>query len=169
MEIETELTNNNIIYSDTYPKTTITNSTETTSNGLQDSFYSPYQSIVVQDVNFEYNDNMYTKRRKREKEDEEEEEDEDEAPYKFYKHTHKQPETRDLPSCRVVKVQFRDKLIAEGKVLLRESWGIQVMITEENPDLKEVPKGSKWWTKWTGRCSPVYSVPIVEAVHSVQT
>jgi len=68
-----------------------------------------------------------------------------------------------------VKVQFRDKLIADGKVLLRESWGIQVMIIEENPDLKEVPKGSKWWTKWTGRCSPVYSVPIVEAVHSVQT
>jgi len=185
MEIETEFIGNNSTNTDinignsvpVYWKdyiasgftTTTTNSTGATNNS-QDTFitYSTFPSS--QDDFEEYsNNNSYFKRKREQEEYEEDQDDEDEAPFKFYKHSHKQPETRDLPSCRLVKVQFRDRLLADGKVILKESWGVQVIITCENPELEEVKKGSKWWTKWTGRCSPIVSIPIVEAIHSVQT
>lgn len=90
-------------------------------------------------------------------------------PLKQPKQDHRCFTTKDLAGAtRYVLVQFNeDKTqLVEAKIVFREPWGVMVTITESNPFLAEVEKGSRWWAKWTGRICPIVSVPVVEAIHA---
>ena len=69
-----------------------------------------------------------------------------------------------IPVDRLVKVQFSEGNLVDGKIIFREALGVLVMILSEH-DSVDAPVGSRWWAKTTALFAPGTSYRIVQAIH----
>lgn len=69
-----------------------------------------------------------------------------------------------IPVDRLVKVQFSEGILVDGKILYREPFGLQVTIIG-HADAVDAPIGSRWWAKTTNLFAPGTSFRIVQAIH----
>lgn len=102
--------------------------------------------------------------------------DEDFPTAKLAKHIPKPVSNKDLTIGKQVTVRFGNfdsessisgslPILAPGRVMLTERFGVMVMVLEQHEELPSVQIMSKYWASWKGEMYNL-TIPLLDVIHS---